>query len=81
MTRKPGLPTLILSGLVTLLSTTLGADDKPILSLVIDDLGYSFSQAQQVLDLPGEHTYAIIPATTYSTRIARYAHDKGSTLR
>lgn len=51
--------------------------DKPTLSLVIDDLGYSFEQARQVLNLPGDHTYAIIPDTTYSQKIARYAHENG----
>ncbi|MDJ0881912.1 MAG: divergent polysaccharide deacetylase family protein [Gammaproteobacteria bacterium] len=51
--------------------------DKPALSLVIDDLGYSFEQAKQVFQLPGEHTYAIIPSTTYSQKIARYAHQNG----
>jgi len=51
--------------------------DKPSLSLVIDDLGYSFEQAKQVLQLPGEHTYAIIPSTTYSRKIAQFAHQNG----
>lgn len=69
------LSTLVWSGL-TLFTTPLQAD-KPVLSLVIDDLGYSFQQAKQVLQLPGEHTFAIIPATTYSQKIARYAHEQG----
>lgn len=69
------LSTLTLSGLM-LFSTPINAD-KPVLSLVIDDLGYSFAQAKQVLELPGEHTFAIIPTTTYSQKIARYAHQKG----
>lgn len=51
--------------------------DKPTLSLVIDDLGYSYEQAQKVLELPGNHTFAIIPSTTYSKKIAQYAHQHG----
>lgn len=51
--------------------------EKPVLSLVIDDLGYSFEQAKNVFELPGNHTFAVIPATTYSVKIARYAHENG----
>ncbi len=54
--------------------------DKPVLALVIDDLGYSFELAKQVLDLPGQHTFAIIPDTTYSKKIAEYAHKGGYEL-
>ncbi len=51
--------------------------DRPALSLVVDDLGYSFEQAKEVLNLPGNHTYAIIPDTTYGRRIAQYAYQNG----
>jgi hypothetical protein len=61
---------------LALLTTAVQAD-KPTLSLVVDDLGYSFEQARQVLELPGEHTFAIIPDATYSQKIARYAHENG----
>ncbi len=65
---------LILS--LVLLTSPVNAD-KPILALVIDDLGYSFEQAKKVINLPGQHTYAIIPHTTFSKRIALYAHQNG----
>jgi polysaccharide deacetylase 2 family uncharacterized protein YibQ len=51
--------------------------DRPALALIIDDLGYSFEQARQVFQLPGEHTFAIIPETPYSRKIAELAHDEG----
>jgi polysaccharide deacetylase 2 family uncharacterized protein YibQ len=51
--------------------------EQPILSLVVDDLGYSFDQAKRVLELPGQHTFAIIPKVTYSNKVARFAHDNG----
>jgi len=47
------------------------AAQKPLLALVIDDLGYSWNQARQALELPGNHSYAIIPDTLYDERIAR----------
>ncbi len=50
--------------------------DKPLLALVIDDLGYSYKQAKKVLDLPGQHTFAIIPDATFSHKIANYAHQQ-----
>lgn len=66
---------LWLLGIVLL--TNNAQAEKPVLSLVIDDLGYSFELAKQVLKLPGEHTFAIIPETTYSRKIAKYAHENG----
>ena len=78
MTPSSSISTLILSGLM-LFSAPLLAE-KPVLSLVVDDLGYSFQQAKQVLELPGKHTFAIIPTTTYSQKIARYAHQKGQEI-
>jgi len=66
---------LWLLGLVLFIN--MAQAEKPALSLVIDDLGYSFDQAKRVLELPGEHTFAIIPETTYSRKIAQYAHQNG----
>ena len=51
------------------------ADQKPILSLVIDDLGYSLSKGQAAIELEGDHTYAIIPDATYSKRLANLANE------
>ena len=64
---------ILLSGLYV----TSAAAEKPVLALVIDDLGYSFDQARQVLNLPGQHTYAIIPSTTYAKKIAQFAYQNG----
>lgn len=51
--------------------------EKPVLSLVIDDLGYSFENAREALNLPGQHSFAIIPNTTYGRKIADFAHQNG----
>lgn len=67
----------LLFSLFGLLIVTSVQAQKPTLALVIDDLGYSFDLAKQVLDLPGKHSFAIIPETSYSTKIARYANSKG----
>ena len=52
------------------------ADQRPVLSLVIDDLGYSFENGQAAINLPGNHTYAIIPGATYSQKLAILAQRK-----
>lgn len=49
------------------------ADQSPVLSLVIDDLGYSLQQGRAAIELPGDHTYAIIPGTHYGKKLARHA--------
>lgn len=49
------------------------ADQRPVLSLVVDDLGYSLGRGQAAIKLEGDHTYAIIPGATYSQKLARYA--------
>lgn len=54
--------------------------EKPVLSLVIDDLGYSFENAREALNLPGQHSFAIIPNTTYARKIANFAHENGHEL-
>ena len=61
--------------MVFLLAPFAGASDqRPILSLVIDDLGYSFKQGKAALDLGSDHTYAIIPGTIYGKKLASLAY-------
>ena len=47
---------------------------RPVLALVIDDLGYSFEPGKSAIELPGDHTYAILPGAAYSKRLAQHAH-------
>jgi polysaccharide deacetylase 2 family uncharacterized protein YibQ len=56
--------------------TASAADSRPVLSLVIDDLGYSYEHGMQAIDLDGDHTYAILPGATYSLKLARQAHEQ-----
>lgn len=52
------------------------ADQRPLLSLVIDDLGYSFPLGREAIELTGDHTYAIIPGTSYGKKLARLANTR-----
>ncbi len=65
---RPWLILLIVFSGVTL------ADSRPILALVIDDLGYSFAPGKAAIELDGDHTYAILPGATYSEKLAQHAH-------
>lgn len=56
-------------------SAGAAADQRPVLSLVIDDLGYSLDNGIAAIELAGDHTYAILPESTYSHRLARHAHE------
>ncbi len=57
-------------------TTVAEAEQRPILSLVIDDLGYSLANGIAAIDLNGSHTYAILPGAAYSQKLARHAHQQ-----
>jgi len=70
-----------LSPLLALLLTigsapVTGADQRPLLSLVIDDLGYSYQNGRKAIELDGDHTYAIIPGTSYARKLADLAQQQ-----
>jgi hypothetical protein len=50
------------------------ADPRPVLALVIDDLGYSLQHGRAAIELAGDHTYAVLPGATYSQQLAEHAH-------
>jgi uncharacterized protein len=60
--------------LLLVLSGASTADPRPILALVIDDLGYSLEHGQAAIELDGDHTYAVLPGVTYSRQLAEHAH-------
>ena len=61
-------------------ATTAIGDRHPVLSLVIDDIGYSLSQGQAAIKLEGDHTYAIIPGASNSRKLARLARKMGKEI-
>jgi len=67
---------------ITLALVTAGAaaDQRPVLSLVIDDLGYSLDYGIAAIELGGDHTYAILPESTYARRLAQHAHRLGKEI-
>lgn len=59
-----------------IVTSQVNADQHPILSLVIDDLGYSLSQGKAAIALRGQHTYAILPTASYSLKLAEIARQQ-----
>lgn len=55
-------------------ASVYATEQLPVLSLVIDDLGYSFQNGREAIELEGDHTYAIIPGTSYGKKLARLAN-------
>ncbi len=50
---------------------------QPVISIIVDDLGYGFENGQRVIDLPGPIACSVLPHTPYGERLARSAHQAG----
>lgn len=50
---------------------------RPMVSLIIDDLGDRLRDGQRAIALPGQVTYSILPQTTFSHRFAELVHRQG----
>lgn len=53
---------------------------KPLVSIVIDDLGQNLARDRQVLDISPAIALAIIPDTPHAAELAREAHQRGRTV-
>lgn len=75
------MPRLLLLLLITLLplsgygANEEGHDNLPRISIIIDDMGNRLREGREAIALPGKLTYAILPHTTFSKRLATAAHD------
>ncbi|WP_075184888.1 divergent polysaccharide deacetylase family protein [Teredinibacter haidensis] len=49
-------------------------NNKPMVAIIIDDLGYQMDAGRRLLAMDSELTFAIIPFTPYGTRLAELAH-------
>ncbi len=67
---------LLLSGLL-LLSSALLADNRPVIALIIDDLGDRHADGVRSITLPGAVTYAVLPHTPFARQLAELAHREG----
>lgn len=56
------------------------ADDRPLLAVVIDDVGQSYVQGRRLIDLPVPVALAILPQTPAAARLAQEAQVSGKTV-
>jgi len=59
------------------MAAAFGQQDNNYISIIIDDLGNQWSSGQRALDISEQLTFAILPHTPYSVRLATRAHEHG----
>lgn len=80
MIQQPVWHSLYLLGALLCFTTAAVGDQHPVLSLVIDDIGYSLHQGQAAIKLEGDHTFAIIPGASNSQKLAAFARRLGKEI-
>ena len=53
------------------------ADETVYISIIIDDLGYSWRNGRRAVELPGDITYSVLPYTHHSKSLAALANSAG----
>ncbi|HHH39087.1 MAG TPA: divergent polysaccharide deacetylase family protein [Sedimenticola sp.] len=76
MRRSPFLPWLSL--LICLYGTTAAAQGRPVVSLIIDDMGNDRALGEAAVSLGRDVTYAFLPHTPHARRLAERAYAAGS---
>lgn len=56
------------------------APQQPMISIIIDDMGYRLSDGLQALNLPGPVTYSFLPHTPNIDRLTEIANQQGSEI-
>lgn len=51
-----------------------GAKQRPVISIIIDDIGYNLPAGMRAIGLPGAIAYAFLPHTPHAGDLARLAH-------
>jgi polysaccharide deacetylase 2 family uncharacterized protein YibQ len=54
--------------------------DLPVISIIIDDIGYRHIDDTHALSLPGPITYAILPHSPYAEKMSGLAHASGKDI-
>ena len=53
------------------------ADQRPVIAIIIDDIGDRLIEGQRSIELPGAVTYAVLPHAPFTKRLAEQAHQHG----
>lgn len=54
-----------------------GDDSTPVISIIIDDLGFGLAYGQRAIGLPGAVACSVLPHTPHGSRLAEAAHSAG----
>lgn len=72
--------TAVLACLILLAALPAQASSSPTITLIIDDIGYNLKNGLRAINLPGAVSYAVLPHTPYSKRLAKTAYQQGKTV-
>lgn len=64
----------ILAVILLCLCTYAQAADDPVISIIIDDIGYHTHPDKDMVELPGALAYAFLPHTPHTQKLAQLAH-------
>ncbi len=68
---------LVLAAMLSLSVSQSNAEPPPRIAIIIDDLGYQLEAGRRAIMLPGPVSFAILPGTPHSKRLAQFANDRG----
>lgn len=69
---------IVIAGILLGLAMPVVAQQRVAqISIIIDDLGDQWRSGMRAINLPGQITYAILPHTPYSVKLAHKANDAG----
>lgn len=67
---------LLLLPILSIPAVPADQSSKPVISIIIDDLGYRYQDDVRALELPGPVAYAILPHAPYTKKISELAATK-----
>ncbi|MEO1896354.1 MAG: divergent polysaccharide deacetylase family protein [Cycloclasticus sp.] len=54
-----------------------GPTSRAVISIIIDDIGYRSEEGREMINLPGDLTYAVLPNAPKTKQLANLAHQQG----
>lgn len=67
----------LLIGGICAIQVSVGAETRPRVAIIIDDLGYQLAAGERAISLPGPVAYAVLPGAPRAVQLARLAHNRG----
>ncbi len=67
----------LLAAALLLSGAQSAAQPAPRIAIIIDDLGYQLEAGRRAIMLPGPVTFAVLPKTPHSKRLAHFANERG----